>query len=438
MQKFLLAVAVIWSLAGLVMGAAGKTLFAVLLFIAAVASLIALIGGTEGGLRLPLPRLRWRLSSRGAAPADPPEQQGQYGDDRGGGQDPSQPPQPRRPAPPLPGRYGQPGQPGQPGQRQAGPGPSGPAPGHPGHGSVTSVLDRPQSRDMLPEPPNFGVSAAGQAPWHLPGNAAPSGLAADAARLGDLEVRAASMVGAGHRCEEPAEPRQDAYALGRTQDGQYLIIAVADGVASSRHSDLGARVAVSACVRELGKMLDAGGIQAIDTRRVYQVVAGQMLGTGRDRKVADGDVCAILITAVVPAMPQANGTRPLWASWIGDVSLWIQRDGELHRCTGEDKSGLDRNKLNAVLPFNPDQFEQDTFALAPDDRVAIMTDGLSDAFSDVAGAVGFFARQWSGPPPHPAAFLHSLCYDAPGQGDDRTAVVVWTGMRPDRLSRQGR
>jgi hypothetical protein len=28
-------------------------------------------------------------------------------------------------------------------------------------------------------------------------------------------------------------------------------------------------------------------------------------------------------------------------------------------------------------------------------------------------------------PPHPAAFLADLSVDAPGQDDDRTAVVVW-------------
>jgi serine/threonine protein phosphatase PrpC len=278
----------------------------------------------------------------------------------------------------------------------------------------------------FPDPPVFsGVSAPGQAPWHLPVGAAPSGLAADAARLGDLDVRAASMVGAGHRCQEPAGPRQDAYALGRTPDGQFLIIAVADGVSQSRHSDLGARVAVSTATRELGKMLAAGGMLTIDVERLYKVVAGEMLGTGRNRGLPDEDVCSILIVAVIPTAPRADGGRTIWASWIGDCSLWRHRQGELHRLTGAEKTGLDRNTLSAVLPFNPDQVEQDTFELRPWDRVAVVTDGLSDSLSGVSGASEFFARQWANSAPHPAAFLHSLCYDGPGQTDDRTAVVVW-------------
>ncbi len=281
----------------------------------------------------------------------------------------------------------------------------------------------------FPDPPVFsGRSAPGQAPWHLPVGAAPSGLAADAARLGDLEVRAASMVGAGHRCQEPAGPRQDAYALGRTQDGQYLIIAVADGVSQSPRSDLGARVAVSTATRELGAMLEVGGMPAIDVERLYNVVAGEMAGTGRSRGVPEEDICSILIVAVIPTAPRADGRRTIWTSWIGDVSLWIHHRGDLHRVTGTEKTGLDRNTLTAVLPFNPDRVEQDTFELHPSDRVAVVTDGLSDSLSGVSGASEFFARQWANSAPHPAAFLHSLCYDGPGQTDDRTAVVVWCGL----------
>lgn len=295
---------------------------------------------------------------------------------------------------------------------------------------VPAILppSRSSGSASLGEPPVFDArSVSGQAPWHLPVGAAPGGLAADAARLGDLEVRAASMVGAGHRCEEPAYPRQDAYALKRTPDGRYLVVAVADGVSQSPHSDLGARVAVSAAARELSGMLDRSGMEGIDVGRLYKMVAGEMLGTGRDRGLPDEDICSILITAVIPATPRQDGTRRLWTSWIGDASLWAQHEGRLHRLTGEDKSGLDRNSLSAVLPFNPDMVEQRAFKLMPYDAVAVMTDGLSDSLTSVPGVADFFAAQWGSPPPHPAAFLHSLCYDAPGQDDDRTAVVIWCG-----------
>ena len=278
----------------------------------------------------------------------------------------------------------------------------------------------------LPEPPVFvGPSTPGQAAWLLPVGAAPSGLSADGIRLGDLEVRAASVVGAGHRCQEPAVARQDAYALGRTKNGDYLVVAIADGVGQSRHSDLAARVAVSAATRELTRIAEDPAFPEIDTGLLYTKIAGEMVGTGRDRGIPDADVCAILITAVIPTRPRSDGTRPMLTSWIGDVSLWISRDRELRRSTGHDKTGLDRNALHAVLPFNPDQVEERIVQLWPNDRVALMTDGVSDSLDSVAGVRDYFAWQWAGPPLHPAAFLHSLCYDGPGQTDDRTAVVVW-------------
>ena len=143
----------------------------------------------------------------------------------------------------------------------------------------------------LPEPPLFaGRSTPGQAPWHLPVGATPSGLAADGVRLGDLEVRAASVVGAGHRCQEPAVARQDAYALGRTADGEYLVVAIANGVSQSGHADLAARVAVNAAVRELTELVEKAGPQAIDATELYLKVAGEMIGTGRARGIQDREV----------------------------------------------------------------------------------------------------------------------------------------------------
>ena len=152
-----------------------------------------------------------------------------------------------------------------------------------------------------------------------------------------------------------------------------------------------------------------------------------MIGTGRARDLPDEDICSILIVAVIPTASSPDGTRPIWTSWIGDVSLWIHRAGTLRRMTGREKEGLDRNTLSAVLPFHPDRAERGVFDLRPSDRVAVVTDGLSDSLSGVAGAHEFFTRQWANAAPHPAAFLNSLCYDGPGQTDDRTAVVVWCG-----------
>src|SRR5260370_1746267 len=116
----------------------------------------------------------------------------------------------------------------------------------------------------------------------------------------------------------------------------------------------------------------------------------------------------------------------MWTSWIGDVCLWIHGEGALPRVTGREKEGLDRNALDAVLPFNPDRADEYAFELAPSDRVAVVTDGLSDSLSSISGAAEFFARQWASSAPHPPAFPHTFCYAPPAHTDAPTPPLIWS------------
>ncbi|MFI5694829.1 protein phosphatase 2C domain-containing protein [Kribbella sp. NPDC051586] len=273
-----------------------------------------------------------------------------------------------------------------------------------------------------------GTTSAGRAPWHLPTGVVPNGLAADAVRLGSLDVRAVSIVGASHRCEEPAVPRQDAYALARSADGQYLVVAVADGVANSKRSDLGARVAVSAAVRLLVRHLDGGGTAGtIEPSTVFRAVAGEMLGTGRSRELDASEIASVLIVAVIPTVA-AGGQYEIWTARVGDCSIW-SLNGHWTQLTGSAKSGLDKNLLTAALPHDPDQAEVRMLQLTPDSVLAVMSDGVGDTLSDVQGANTYFAREWGGKVPTLPQFIHTVSYDAPGQLDDRTVVVVWPRIR---------
>jgi serine/threonine protein phosphatase PrpC len=177
----------------------------------------------------------------------------------------------------------------------------------------------------------------------------------DSARVGDLELRAASVIGAGHRCVDPAVVRQDAYALALDRDGTHLVIAVADGVSSAAHADVGARVAVSTAVREIAATLDRDGHAGnVDAQRLFLTVAGEIVGTGRERGMIDRDLCCLLVVAVVPTRPGPDGVvRNVWTAQVGDVSVWTGGEG-LQQRTGKLKVGLDRNKVDAVLPFHPE------------------------------------------------------------------------------------
>jgi hypothetical protein len=279
------------------------------------------------------------------------------------------------------------------------------------------------------EPSVFaGGSAAGQARWHLSKGFAPPGLSADGLRLGDVDARAASVVGPGHRCQEPAIARQDAYLLRRTDDGRHLIVAVADGVSQSRRADLGARLAVSAAARGVAEVLDGGrGIRDIDPVAVFTAVAGEMVGTARNQSHELSEIYAILVAAVIPTQPEPDGRRTMWTAQIGDVSVWVLRSGSLTRRTGPAKAGMDKNTLEFVLPTDPGAARAALIELQPGDTVAVMTDGLSESLVNIAGVADFFSGRWACGPPHPATFLHELCYDAPGQADDRTVVTAWVG-----------
>jgi hypothetical protein len=302
----------------------------------------------------------------------------------------------------------------------------------PANGELTRPVTRAAPRTAGPAAIGEGHvlgtgSSAGRAPWHLPARAGQPGIAVDALRLGDLEVRAASVIGPLHRCQDPAVPRQDAYLLARDGRGEHLVVAVADGLSDSPQSDLGARIAVSTAARELTAALDRmHGPAAIDPRALFTTVAREITGTGRNRGVSERDLCCLLVVAVVPTAAAADGSRRVWTAQIGDVSVWTHGPAWRQQA-GYAKSGLDRNAVDSVLPFHPGKAVSSTVDVPPGHGVAVVTDGVGDLLTEVADAESFFAGRWAAPP-HPASFLADLCVDAPGQGDDRTAVVVWCGV----------
>jgi hypothetical protein len=125
----------------------------------------------------------------------------------------------------------------------------------------------------------------------------------------------------------------------------------------------------------------------------------------------------------------------MWTAQIGDVSVWLLQSGSLQQVTGPQKAGMDKNTLQYVLPVDPSGVRQRSIELHSGDAVAVMTDGLSESLTNIAGVDDFFRQRWASGPQHPAAFLRDMCYDAPGQADDRTAVVAWINAGDHSRSR---
>lgn len=303
----------------------------------------------------------------------------------------------------------------------------------------------PQSQPPRPRPflrerptdlsvPRFGDGARAQGyPWLLPERTVQNGIAADEAAVGAFAVRAASVIGPGHRCGHPAEPRQDSYRLGRSRDSRHAIVAVADGLSSAAWSDAGATTASSQAVTLLREQLETVGFGGLDVKELYGRIAESIAAHATGRGVDTAHLATVLITAVL-AEPDANGVARVWVAWLGDSSAWtLDPHVPLWRFSaGESKdrtSAVVSNEVAGRLPDTP-QLARDAYVtLAPGAALALVTDGIGDAWADPAGNVNeYFANAWRSPVPA-TRFTADVGFDAPQCLDDRTAVVVWNGAR---------
>ncbi|MEO3859349.1 protein phosphatase 2C domain-containing protein [Acrocarpospora sp. B8E8] len=270
-------------------------------------------------------------------------------------------------------------------------------------------------------------------PWRIPGHPGPSGIAADSALVGDLDLRAASIVGPGHRCEEPATPRQDAYRIGTDAAGEHLIVAVADGMSDSSHSDLGANVAADTIVKRLRDVLNGHGEGAgpaeRDLRESLGAAAQRMTATAEQRGLTRDDVRAAVLVAVIALRPDRDGCHPVSLATVADVTAWTRQDRCWRHIAGGAKSGLDAGRLDAFLPHFPSKAVCEQVRLAPGSVLALTTDGIGDALAS-PDLAAWFGDEWRQPPTI-RRFIDVVAFEAKGALDDRTAVVIWfRGRRP--------
>ncbi|MFJ6897748.1 protein phosphatase 2C domain-containing protein [Streptomyces hokutonensis] len=303
----------------------------------------------------------------------------------------------------------------------------------------------PQSQPPRPRPflrerptdlsvPRFGDGARAQGyPWLLPERTVQNGIAADEATVGAFTLRAASVIGPGHRCGRPAEPRQDSYRIGRSRDSRHAIVAVADGLSSAAWSDAGATTASSQAVTLLREQIETVGFGGLDVKDLYGRIAASIAGHAAGRGVEPSHLATVLITAVL-AEPDANGVARAWVAWLGDSSAWtLDPHAPLWRFSaGEAKdrtAAVVSNEVAGRLPDTPHLARDHYVTLAPGAALALVTDGIGDAWADPAGNVNtYFANAWRSPVPA-TRFTADVGFDAPQCLDDRTAVVLWNGGR---------
>lgn len=277
-------------------------------------------------------------------------------------------------------------------------------------------------------PPRFGgASSAQREPWHLSATTTP-GLAADEATIGAVSLRAASMVGPGHRCEAPAGPRQDAYAIRCSRDGRWIVVAVADGIGSAAKSDMGASIAVSAASRAAVRYLDAGSQpDEINPREVFRETASLMISAADSRNVTYTDFGSLLLLLVAPT--SLDVADACWVVGNGDLSVWCARDAHLDQVYGPRKDAFDPNTVTSALPSeHATAVKAAWLRILPGAALALVTDGMGDPFQDSQSVRDYFARRWSEGAPPLMSFVKDVDFQAPGHDDDRTAIVLWWGL----------
>lgn len=194
----------------------------------------------------------------------------------------------------------------------------------------------------------------------------------DDERVG-LQVRAASVRGLSHRHKGTA--RQDAYANRVTDDGKFLVVAVADGVSAGRSSHVAARIAAESAVTQVAGLLAETPPGHLDWEHVFGAVSAAIVAeyvAGRPSDPAHHHQAAVepgavsaepvattepvdsddlarevrremattLAVAVVSVGYSSSGlygsevddtrmkVHSAWLAWMGDTSIWqLSRSG---------------------------------------------------------------------------------------------------------------
>jgi hypothetical protein len=268
--------------------------------------------------------------------------------------------------------------------------------------------------------------------------AAPADTLLDAARVGGLVVRAASVCGTSHRYR--GTPRQDDYALCVVAD-RWLVVAVADGVSAGALSHQAATIAcrgAAGLVREALVATDAP--EQIPWGEVLDGLARRIVAHGRrvlgDEQSAEEITAAdvaramatTLLVVVLPVEADADGCRRGALIAVGDPSAFaLGADGAWSALTAVKNADAEvATSATAALPYLPAELPAATpIELAAGERVFVMTDGVGDPLGHGDGDVGrFLASAWA-QPPDPVAFAAQVGFARKSYDDDRTVVGVW-------------
>ncbi|UVS76927.1 protein phosphatase 2C domain-containing protein [Actinokineospora sp. UTMC 2448] len=267
------------------------------------------------------------------------------------------------------------------------------------------------------------VPAPDPAHWHRPDTVIDGYAVHYGGRT--AHVRAASVRGLSHR--HYGKVRQDEYLVRTTDDGRYVIAAVADGVSAGPLSHRAACWAVRQGGDHLCDILSTMDAPSIPWEKLFEVIAADIADFGADllgdrgltaREVAE----RMATTASFAVLDLATGG--LYGASVGDTSIWLLRGGWFPlQPVKNDGADIHTSAVRALpLPATPVLARAD---VQPGDVLVVLSDGVGDPLGDGAGEVGAaLAELWRTPPPE-LEFAAQVGFARKTYDDDRTAVAVW-------------
>lgn len=256
------------------------------------------------------------------------------------------------------------------------------------------------------------------------------GIALDSLDLDKVQVRATSLVGEDHQYR--ATPRQDSYAIALSSDASLLAVAVADGLGSSEDSDLGSKAAAEALVDMLvrpGPEFDLQANSASVEGYLLPRLCEAITDLGRVHLADSYSPERVLTTLLgVLVYESTDGIQMLAVqNGTSDVLLTLQSAGwgRAGSPLVPATSSLETLSL-APLPLQDARLSILRIPVPPGSAIALFTDGLADPLLSPDGQVSqHLQREWTDGAPYIGDFLGHVSFVRRGDGDDRTAVVLW-------------
>jgi serine/threonine protein phosphatase PrpC len=251
-----------------------------------------------------------------------------------------------------------------------------------------------------------------------------SDSACDGLSAGGLEVRAASVRGMSHRWN--GRPRQDAFSFGTDAGSQHIVLAVADGVSSAPHAEIGAQLASFHSVELLVWALEHGATlgdlngNALMSHVATRVRAGATFPVD---EALDRLVATTLVVAVVETTPR-SGYHRAWTAQVGNSQAIVLRSGQYCYLGDVADGGIVDNRVPS-LPMRPESVEERCSLVPAGSVIFLCSDGITDALGHGRGSVGRYLAERLSEPPDPLELARTVGFLRKGFLDDRVLAGVW-------------